>query len=162
MVVNWTSPTLAQVLANDTTFETDDAVIELPDADQWVYLVMETTSPVPHPMHLHGFDFSILAQGTGTYDASSTTLNLDNPPRRDTATLPASGYLVIAFQTDNPGAWLMHCHIGWHTSEGLALQFLVRRDEIAALADSDVLDQTCTTWDSYVDDQAVVQEDSGV
>lgn len=25
--------------------------------------------------------------------------------------LPAGGYLVMAFITDNPGAWLMHCHI---------------------------------------------------
>ena len=39
------------------------------------------------------------------------TLNYKNPPRRDVATLPARGYFVIAFITDNPGAWLMHCHI---------------------------------------------------
>jgi FtsP/CotA-like multicopper oxidase with cupredoxin domain len=25
--------------------------------------------------------------------------------------LPPGGWLVIAFQTNNPGAWLMHCHI---------------------------------------------------
>jgi drug/metabolite transporter superfamily protein YnfA len=25
--------------------------------------------------------------------------------------LPGGGYLVLAFVTDNPGAWLMHCHI---------------------------------------------------
>ncbi len=25
--------------------------------------------------------------------------------------LPAGGWLVIAFPTDNPGAWLLHCHI---------------------------------------------------
>ena len=27
------------------------------------------------------------------------------------AFLPSRGWLVIAFPTDNPGAWLMHCHI---------------------------------------------------
>lgn len=40
--------------------------------------------------------------------------------------LPAGGWLVLAFETDNPGAWLMHCHIAWHVSEGLAVQFLER------------------------------------
>jgi FtsP/CotA-like multicopper oxidase with cupredoxin domain len=27
------------------------------------------------------------------------------------AMLPGGGWLVIGFITDNPGAWLMHCHI---------------------------------------------------
>lgn len=51
-----------------------------------------------------GHDFWILASGTGSY-SDSVTLNTANPPRRDVATLPASGYVVIAFYTDNPGAW---------------------------------------------------------
>lgn len=45
-----------------------------------------------------------------TYSDSST-LNLSNPPRRDVAMLPAAGYLAIAFQNDNPGVWLAHCHV---------------------------------------------------
>jgi len=162
MIVNWTDPTLAQVLANTTSFDTDDAVLELPDANEWVYMVIETTLGIPHPIHLHGFDFFILAQGTGTYDSSTTSLTLDNPPRRDTAMLPPSGHLVLAFQTDNPGAWLMHCHIGWHTSEGFALQFLVRRDEIAALVDADSLGATCDAWSSYMETSSLEQDDSGV
>jgi hypothetical protein len=58
-------------------------------------------------------------------------LNFDNPPRRDTATLPASGWLVLAFPANNPGAWLMHCHIAWHISEGLGVQFLEAKNQIA-------------------------------
>jgi FtsP/CotA-like multicopper oxidase with cupredoxin domain len=111
MMVDWANPTLAQVLNGSTDYETDDAVIELSEANQWVYFVIETTLPVPHPIHLHGHDFFILAQGTGTY-SSAVTLNTSNPPRRDTAMLPANGYLVMAWETDNPGVWLCHCHIG--------------------------------------------------
>lgn len=40
------------------------------------------------------------------------------------------GYTVIGFQTDNPGVWLMHCHIIWHVDGGLALQYVERPDEI--------------------------------
>ncbi|KAH7083608.1 laccase-1 precursor [Paraphoma chrysanthemicola] len=161
MVAEWANPTLLQVLNGNTTYATSNAVIELPTANEWIYIVIETTLAVPHPIHLHGHDFFILAQGSGTYSAD-TVLTLDNPPRRDTAILPASGYLVMAFETDNPGAWLMHCHIGWHVSEGFALQFIERYDEIAALTDSDRLTSGCETWETYEHTYAIEQEDSGV
>ena len=115
-LVDWSSPTLEQIL-NGTNFTTQDHVIEVDNADEWVYFVIDTTNAQPHPIHLHGHDFYILAQGDGTF-SNDTALNLTNPPRRDVAMLPGAGYLVIAFVTDNPGAWLMHCHIGWHTDEG--------------------------------------------
>lgn len=105
---------------------------------------------------------TVLAQGSGTYTDGTTTLNLDNPPRRDTAMLPSSGYLVIAFLTDNPGAWLMHCHIAWHASEGLALQFVERISEIPALIDIDQMNSTCSNWDTYVAEDDVEQDDSGI
>jgi FtsP/CotA-like multicopper oxidase with cupredoxin domain len=79
-------------------------VIELPTADEWAYVVVESTLGIPHPIHLHGHDFMVLAQNTGTYNSSNSSLSLVNPPRRDVAILPAQGYLVLAFQADNPGA----------------------------------------------------------
>lgn len=108
---------------------------------------------------LLGHDFHVIASGTGEY--TNQTLSLDNPPRRDTATLPAGGFLILAFYTDNPGVWLMHCHIGWHTGEGFALQWLERVDEIYPLIDADQLQDTCDAWDDYVDAVALVQDDSG-
>jgi len=159
-LVDWAEPTLMQIYEGNTTFDTQQHVIELDTADEWVYFIIETTNTVPHPIHLHGHDFYILAQDTGTY-SSSTTLNLSNPPRRDVAMLPGSGYLVIAFVTDNPGAWLMHCHIGWHTSEGFALQLVERYSEISALIDYDTMNSTCAAWDTYVSSDDIVQDDSG-
>jgi hypothetical protein len=161
MVVDWMEPSLLQILNGNTTFETSNAVIELPNAGDWIYVAIETTLPVPHPIHLHGHDFFVLAQGSGTY-SSNITLNLNNPPRRDTAMLPASGYVVLAFETDNPGAWLMHCHIGWHTSEGFALQFIERYDEIEGITNSSRLTQNCKRWTSFQDSASIEQEDSGV
>lgn len=109
-----------------------------------------------------GHDFYQLASGSGTYASASPTLQTDNPPRRDVAMLPASGYLVIAFKADNPGAWLAHCHIGWHTEEGFALQFVERYDEIAALYNATALEDTCATWKTYQEGAALVQDDSGI
>ncbi|GKT66437.1 multicopper oxidase [Colletotrichum tofieldiae] len=161
MLVDWANPTLESIVNGTTSWETDDAVIELSEANQWVYFVVETTLGVPHPIHLHGHDFFVLAQGSGTY-SSSITLNTSNPPRRDTAMLPASGYLVMAWETDNPGAWLMHCHIGWHTSEGFSMQFIERYSEIAAITDNTTLTDTCSTWTTFQEENEIEQEDSGV
>ena len=53
------------------------------------------------------------SSNVGQFNVSSDPANLvyNNPTRRDTALLPGGGWLAIAFPTDNPGAWLMHCHI---------------------------------------------------
>jgi FtsP/CotA-like multicopper oxidase with cupredoxin domain len=61
-------------------------------------------------------DFFILGTGTGTFNKQTdpAKLNFVNPARRDVTFLPGRGWVVIAFPTDNPGAWLMHCHIAWY------------------------------------------------
>lgn len=76
--------------------------------------------------------------------------------------LPSSGYLVIAFQADNPGVWLMHCHIGWHTSEGFALQLVERYTESPALIDYDTSNSTCAAWTACAEERGVEADDSGV
>ncbi|KAK1993381.1 multicopper oxidase [Colletotrichum falcatum] len=161
MVVDWAHPTLESVMGGVTSWETDDAVVELPDAGKWVYFVIQTDLPVPHPIHLHGHDFFVLAQGSGDY-SSDVALNLDNPARRDTAMLPASGHIVMAWETDNPGAWLMHCHIGWHTSEGFSMQFVERYSEIEAITSNSTLVDTCTAWSAHQEKYDIEQDDSGV
>ena len=35
-------------------------------------------------------------------------------------TVPAGGYAIIQFLADNPGYWIMHCHVETHTLEGMA------------------------------------------
>lgn len=99
----WDYPTVLQALEGNDTWTEKQRVIELPDADQWVYMVVSSVFSQSHPIHLHGHDFYILDQGYGKYVNGSSTLTLTNAPRRDVAMLPASGYLVIAFKTDNPG-----------------------------------------------------------
>lgn len=76
--------------------------------------------------------------------------------------LPASGYLVLAFEIDNPGAWLMHCHIGWHTSEGFALQFVEQYDKIGNITHADQVQRDCSNWGSFQISARIIQDDSGV
>ncbi|KAL4918819.1 multicopper oxidase [Aspergillus aurantiobrunneus] len=111
--------------------------------------------PAAHPIHLHGHDFALLQQSSEPY-VNETSLNpkYTNPPRRDVVLLPRNGFIVIAFRTDNPGAWAVHCHIGWHASAGLAFQILETKDAFKKLMESqpqDVaqLEKGCSEWDEW-------------
>lgn len=80
-----------------------------------------------HPIHLHGYDFYIVGEGFGNFNPSKDTakFNLVDPPMRNTASVPVGGWAVIRFVADNPGVWLMHCHLDVHIGWGLAMAFVV-------------------------------------
>ncbi|PSC72452.1 DNA-directed RNA polymerase III subunit RPC5 [Micractinium conductrix] len=72
------------------------------------------TAMEQHPFHLHGHHFWVLGSGEGIYSpagtnvsTNSSALNTLNPPRRDTATLPQAGWVVVRFVADNPAHELM-------------------------------------------------------
>lgn len=80
-----------------------------------------------NPMHLHGHDMFVLAQGIGNYDAATDEgkYNLVNPPRKNTVLVPNLGWAAIRFVADNPGAWFIHCHFEFHLAMGMAAVFIV-------------------------------------
>nr|AIS92516.1 laccase VV-LAC6 [Volvariella volvacea] len=85
--------------------------------------VVEITMPGgapggPHPFHLHGHTFDVVRS------AGSPTVNYVDPVRRDVVNIGDEGQNVtIRFMTDNPGPWILHCHIDWHLELGLAVVF---------------------------------------
>lgn len=115
--IAWDMPTLSYVYQGNTTYPETYNLISLPNEGVWVFWIIQETpggvANIAHPIHLHGHDFYLLGTGTGTFDKATDPQNLQysNPTRRDTAFLPAGGWMVIAWPTDNPGAWLMHCHV---------------------------------------------------
>ncbi|EEH22972.2 hypothetical protein PABG_05183 [Paracoccidioides brasiliensis Pb03] len=164
---DWEYPTLQYVLDGNTSYPRKLNLIELPEHNVWTYWIIQAAFGsivnVPHPIHLHGHDFSILGTGVGDFPGPNA-LNFTNPPRRDVAMLPDLGWLAIAFPTDNPGAWLAHCHIAWHAHEGLAVQFLERGSNIlSALNIRPEWETTCRQWRDYISNRALFQQDrSGV
>ncbi|MCO5582938.1 hypothetical protein L7F22_036842 [Adiantum nelumboides] len=95
-----------------------------------VQLVLQGTSILGtenHPIHLHGYNFFVVGQGTGNFNSSSdpATFNLVDPPERNTVGVPKGGWVALRFRADNPGVWFMHCHLEVHTSWGLETAFLV-------------------------------------
>ncbi|XP_044416137.1 laccase-15 [Triticum aestivum] len=80
-----------------------------------------------HPMHLHGHDMFVLAQGHDNYDAvrDVARYNLVDPPLRNTVLVPRLGWAAVRFVADNPGVWYMHCHYELHVSIGMAAVFII-------------------------------------
>jgi hypothetical protein len=52
--------------------------------------------------------------------------------------------------------------IGWHTSEGFAMQFVERMDEIATITNQEALSNNCNAWTSHSEEFSIEQDDSGV
>ncbi|TVY33304.1 Laccase [Lachnellula subtilissima] len=189
--INYSDPTILD-LKRETWGKTLDVItLDNKTEDQWIWLAITAPGEVPpdgeglfipaaHPMHLHGHDFALLKQSSDPWNATETELNCNgkgikcnNPPRRDVALLPASGYLIIAFKADNPGPWLIHCHIAFHASSGLAMQVIENKHLIPPTfgEDKQVLEETCRKWDAWLEDPlnhwdfhdtSHFQDDSGV
>ncbi|KAK3689317.1 laccase [Podospora appendiculata] len=165
--INWNKPVVDYVLTGNTSYPTSENLVQITAVNQWTFWLIENDPngpfSLPHPIHLHGHDFVVLGRSPPATPASQTTYifnpatdgaNLDgsNPLRRDVAMLPAKGWMLIAFKSDNPGSWLMHCHIAWHVSGGLSVDFLERPSDFRAgisPADALAFNTNCAAWRAY-------------
>ncbi|KAJ5795183.1 hypothetical protein N7457_001782 [Penicillium paradoxum] len=74
-----------------------------------------------HPWHLHGHQFQVLQRNgvdEGYYSGLFSNISA-TPIRRDTIMVENHAHTVIRFRADNPGVWMLHCHIEWHVEGGL-------------------------------------------
>ncbi|KAF9226367.1 Fet3 protein [Gyrodon lividus] len=94
-----------------------------------VDIVIKNSDVGQHPFHLHGHQFQIVNRAQ-QYTSTDPSLNPPvvedqvNPMRRDTVAVPGGGSVTLRVVADNPGAWLLHCHIEWHLESGLAVHFI--------------------------------------
>lgn len=118
-------------------------------------------TPIAHPMHLHGFNMYILHEGLGPWDG--TIVNQNNPQRRDVIQVRGNGHVVIQFDAaSNPGVWPFHCHIAWHVSAGLLVQFLTNPDKVEQFKIPKVVAHTCRQWGKWTSTNIPDQIDSGL
>ncbi|KAJ9675337.1 hypothetical protein PVL29_024332 [Vitis rotundifolia] len=105
--------------------------VKVLDYDSVVELVFQGTNLVAgtdHPMHLHGYSFYVVGWGFGNFNKDKDPLgyNLVDPPLQNTIAVPKNGWTTIRFKADNPGVWLMHCHIERHLTWGMDMVFIVK------------------------------------
>lgn len=78
-------------------------------AGQRVALSFVNKTMMMHPMHLHGHHFQIVGINGSALQG----------PIRDTALVPPMSTVDVAFDADNPGRWLFHCHNLYHMAAGM-------------------------------------------
>lgn len=76
-----------------------------------VLLSIENLVETEHPFHLHGQFFEVL-------DARQ-------PGLKDVVLVPPGGKVKIRAYVDNPGRWMMHCHILEHAEAGMMAEIVV-------------------------------------
>lgn len=78
-----------------------------------VRIAMQNDTTWPHAMHLHGHHFRAVGD------------NGSPGPLRDTLLVARGETVQIAFVADNPGDWLLHCHMLEHAASGMMTRIVV-------------------------------------
>jgi FtsP/CotA-like multicopper oxidase with cupredoxin domain len=132
---------LTRPLLGEETNNSSRAFIYQVKKNELIDLILQNTVALngvcdTHPFHFHGHKFWVHSQGTGLYRPSTP---IDQPVLRDTSNLYASsfayfsanrstsnhrqpcGWTKLRFRANNPGIWMLHCHIGAHAVMGMNL-----------------------------------------
>ncbi|SCU96558.1 LADA_0H01552g1_1 [Lachancea dasiensis] len=131
--------TMAQFLPDGVLLEGARGIrdpIQL-DSGEVVEIAINSIDHMTHPWHLHGHTFQVISVGKKRdgplyfneresaamqrYLADVASWENKVPMTRDTINIPGSSYAVIRFRANNPGFWLLHCHVEWHMAKGLGV-----------------------------------------
>jgi len=109
----------------------------------WYEIVIVNHNVMQHPLHFHGFVPHLIGYGYMdpdmkwwshkkstlpkyfNYDPRKYGFPLLNEPatncaRGDTFIIPPRGFGVFRIEANNPGVWILHCHMDFHLLTGLA------------------------------------------
>ena len=80
-----------------------------------VKILLDNRAGPEHPFHLHGQFFKVLSH--------------DEPGMKDTVLVPGQEMVEIEAYLDNPGHWMLHCHILEHAELGMMAELVVKPPE---------------------------------
>ncbi|WP_336788298.1 multicopper oxidase family protein [Paenibacillus sp. MMO-177] len=98
---------------NGKTFPDTDA-LTVKKGDTVKVRLVNNSKTNDHPMHLHGHFFQVLSKNGKPLEGS--------PIIKDTLNVKPGEEYVIAFEADNPGNWMFHCHDLHHASAGMVTE----------------------------------------
>ncbi|KAJ5884439.1 hypothetical protein N7504_012011 [Penicillium tannophilum] len=106
----------------------------------WVDIVFQLVIPPPtllqppHPIHKHSNKAFLIgsSQGNFTWNSIDDAVRaspqsfFDTPVYRDTFTTSPAGaaWIAIRYHVENPGAFLLHCHMETHLASGMGVVLL--------------------------------------
>jgi FtsP/CotA-like multicopper oxidase with cupredoxin domain len=78
---------------------------------------LDSDHPMHHPLHIHGAGRFLILKRDGAVEP--------NLVWKDTVLVPAGQTTDILLSVDNPGLWMLHCHIAEHHEGGMMATFTV-------------------------------------
>ncbi len=95
--------------------------------NEHIIIRMRNDTLWPHAMHVHGFHFVEMSRKPQANPDFSLTRANDGhgAPLRDTVLMQPREEVEIGFVADNPGSWLLHCHMAEHMAGGMVTWFQV-------------------------------------
>lgn len=94
----------------------DTETVQVKKGDLVKVRMVNTSKTDDHPMHLHGHFFQVLSKNGSPLEGS--------PLVKDTLNLKPGEEYVVAFEADNPGDWMFHCHDLHHAAAGMVTHLL--------------------------------------
>ncbi len=79
-----------------------------------VAIEFDNRTMMAHPMHLHGHHFQVVALNGRSIGGAV----------RDTVLVPPMVRVTVAFDADNVGRWLLHCHNLYHMATGMMTELV--------------------------------------
>jgi FtsP/CotA-like multicopper oxidase with cupredoxin domain len=80
--------------------------------DERILLRMIHAGAIPHPMHTHGHSFTIVATDGNPVSAIARLT-------KDTLLIGPAERYDLSITGNNPGVWMVHCHIEHHMANGM-------------------------------------------
>lgn len=100
---------------NDKTFPNTEP-LKVKKGDLVKVRLVNKSEKDEHPMHLHGHFFQVLSKNGKPVQGS--------PIIKDTLNLKPGEEYVVAFEADNEGNWMFHCHDLHHASAGMVTEVM--------------------------------------
>ncbi|OWZ63611.1 hypothetical protein AYX14_06678 [Cryptococcus neoformans] len=144
------NPLLSIVQRGGSCESTLVASTTFPDLGSGNIIINNLDGVIDHPYHLHGNEFQVIGRGTGALSLDNLTnidFNLDNPVRKDTLWIQGGSWVVLRITTDNPGVWALHCHIGWHLTEGKLAVVVIQPGAIGHMEGPESWTNLCANTD---------------
>lgn len=129
--------TMVPALYNPQSFELDPSLKIETKNDTWVDIIFQLAIPAPtklqppHPIHKHSNKAFLIGSGMGNFTWGSVKEamdeSLDNffetPVYRDTFVTAPNGvaWIAMRYHVENPGAFLLHCHMETHLHSGMGM-----------------------------------------
>jgi FtsP/CotA-like multicopper oxidase with cupredoxin domain len=93
---------------NNVAWNKDVPPLKVSEGER-VELILTNQTMMPHPMHLHGHSFQVVAINGNRFAGAV----------RDTVLVPPKTTVIVVFDADNPGWWAFHCHLLYHQDAGM-------------------------------------------